>query len=436
MDQTTVDLYKPDFWWVLAVAVLVLVPLVSPRLRKWAWATINLGFLYMLLSGLPDLKRIQELVYQGNFVEVRNLAVYSRPAFAFVLGGVLAAWFVLQAVQFLRSSHWRRLSILPVLVGGLAVFGLFLLHKLHSETLYGTDHSKELMHSLGLTNPRVQPLKSMLVTIGFSYVALRMVEALRLTYEGTHPAPDLPSTINYLLPFHMLAAGPIQGYADFVAQPAVPPPLTAADALAGIERIAQGLFKKYVVAIAVARAFMTLRFSAPSYLLFDTLFFYVWLYLDFSAYSDITVGAGRLMGIATPENFNRPYIARNLIDFWDRWHISLSRFVYRNIFVPVQLALLRRTGPDKALRCASVAFTVSFLLCGLWHELSVRWFLWGALHAAGLVTVNWYRFWLQKHLSREAFNRYRKHRGIRLVAIILTQLFAAMTLVVASWPQS
>lgn len=432
MDHTTVDLYKPDFWCVLAVAVLVLVPIVSPRLRKWAWSAINVGFLCMLL-GLPDARRIEELLYQGNFVGVRNLLVCSRPVF--VLGGVLVAWLVLQAIQFLRVRRWRRLSLLPLLAGGLAVLGLFLLHKLHSDTLYDEYRSKELMLSLGLTSARVLPLKSILVAIGFSYVALRLVEVLRLTYEGAQPAPDLLSAINYLLPFHMLTAGPIQGYADFVAQPPVPPRLTAADALAGIERIARGLFKKYVVAFVLARAFMTLGFSAPSYFLFDVLFFYFWLYLDFSAYSDITVGAGRLMGIATPENFNRPYIARNLIDFWDRWHMSLSRFIYRNVFVPVQLSLLRRTGPEKALRCASVAFTVSFLLCGLWHELGIRWLLWGAMHAAGLVTVNWYRFWLQKHLSREAYSRYRSNRGIRAAAIILTQLFAALTLVVASWPQ-
>lgn len=431
MDNTTVDLYKPDFWCVLAVAVLVLVPMVSPGLRKWSWAAINLGFLCVLL-GLPDVRLIEELIHQGNYAEVGLRIGTSRPVLIF--GGVFAAWFVLQVIQFLRSRGWRRLSVLPLAAGALTVLGLFLLHKLHNDDLFDTERSKQIMHSLGLTGARVQPLKSLLVSIGFSYVALRLMEALRLTYEGTHPAPDLPSAINYLLPFHMLAAGPIQGYADFVAQPAVPPPLTAADALVGIERIACGLFKKYVVAIVVARSFMTLRFSSPSYLFFDTIFFYIWLYLDFSGYSDITVGAGRLMGVATPENFNRPFIARNLIDFWDRWHMSLSRFVYRNIFVPVQLWLLRRTGPEKALRCACVAFTVSFLLCGLWHELNIRWFLWGALHAAGLVVVNCYRYWLQKHLSREALNRYRAHQGIRVAAVVLTQLFAAATLVVASWP--
>jgi D-alanyl-lipoteichoic acid acyltransferase DltB (MBOAT superfamily) len=115
--------------------------------------------------------------------------------------------------------------------------------------------------------------------------------------------------------------------------------------------------------------------------------------------------------------------------------MSLSRFIYRNVFIPVQLALLRRTGPQAALWCAGVAFSVSFLLCGIWHELNVRWALWGLMHAVGLVTVNFYRAWLQKVLSREALNRYRAHRGIRVAAIIVTQVFAATSLLVASWPR-
>ncbi|HET6884350.1 MAG TPA: MBOAT family O-acyltransferase [Pirellulales bacterium] len=431
MDQSTVDLYKPDFWCVLTVAVLVLTPLVSPILRKWAWAAINLVFLGVLL-GYPAPERLRELLHRGAFQEAALFVGSSR--LALVCGGVLAAWLVLKAIARLQAIGFRRLSMLPLFLGGVAVLGLFLLHKVHSQTLHDYDRYRELLEAAGLTSSRLQPLKSLLLAIGFSYVALRLVEALRLTYEGRHPAPDLPSAINYLLPFHMLAAGPIQAYSEFVAQPAVPPPLTASDALRGIERIAQGLFKKYVLATIVLRAFLTNGFQASSYLFGDMMFFYLWLYLDFSAYSDITVGAGRLMGVATPENFNRPYVARNLIDFWERWHMSLSRFIYRNVFIPVQLTLLRRTGPQRALSCAAVAFTVSFLLCGLWHELNVRWLGWGAMHALGLITVNGYRFWLQKHLSREAYNRYRTHRGIRMAAIALTQVFVALTLVVALWP--
>lgn len=426
MDRATIDLYEPGFWRFLAIAVLVLVPITSAPLRKWALAATNLAFLGMLL-GLPDLPHIGRLLQRNEFGDAAAAAISSGLGLACM--GALIAWAVLQAIQ------WRRLGAAPLVLSGLTVLGLFVIHKLPAETLYHTERLREALETIGLTGSRMQPLKAVLVTVGFSYVALRMVEVLRLTYEGRHPAPDLPSTVNYLLPFHMLAAGPVQAYADFTAQPAVPPPLSASDALRGFERIVHGLFKKYVLATIVHDAFLT-DFLAPfPYRVAEIMFFYLWLYLDFSAYSDITVGAGRLMGVATPENFNRPYVARNLIDFWDRWHMSLSRFIYRNLFTPVQLFLLRRTGPQRALWCAAAAFSVSFLLCGLWHELSLRWVLWGACHAAGLIVVNGYRSLLQKRLNREQMTRYRANRLIRVAAVVLTQVFAAATLAIAVWPQ-
>ena len=427
MDLFTVDLYKPDFWCVLAVAVLVLVPITSPTARKWAWAAINLSFLGLLL-GIPDPQYLGRLVEHHDVGEAAATLAASGAGLAFA--GILIAWIGLQAIQ----RRW--LGTLPLVFGGAAVLVLFVINKVSVETLYDSHAFKELFDDIGLSSARIQPLKFVLRAVGFSYVALRLVEVLRLTREGRHPAPDLPSTINYLLPFHMLAAGPIQGYADFLAQPDLSPPLTASSALRGVERIAHGLFKKFVLAAIVEGALLT-GFKAPlPYLALETLFFYVWVYLDFSAYSDITVGAGQLMGVATPENFNRPFVARNLIDFWDRWHMSLSRFIYRNLFIPVQLSLVRRSGPERALWCAAAAFTVSFLVCGVWHELNLRWALWGAMHAAGLVTVNWYRAWLQRRLGREAFNRYRAHRGIRLAAVVLTQLFVAVSLLVANWPHN
>lgn len=424
MDRAALDLYKPDFWCVLAVAVLVLLPITSPGLRKWAWAAVNLAFLSVLL-GFPDPLRLWELGQRYEFSDAAALVATS--ALGMACEGILAAWLILHAVER------RRLGSLPLIVAGLVILGLFLIRKLPADTLYNAEGFASLLEAVGLSVAPVQPLRMLLVAIGFSYVTLRLVEVLRLTHEGRHPAPDLPSTINYLLPFHMLVAGPIQGYADFVAQPAVPPPLSASDALRGVERIAHGLFKKFVLATLLDEMFLT-RFVAPfPYRAVEGLLFYFKVYLDFSGYSDIAVGAGRLMGVATPENFNRPYVARNLIDFWDRWHMSLSRFVYRNLFIPVQLALVRRRGPQAALWCASVAFTVSFLLCGLWHSLNVRWALWGAMQAGGLVTVNVYRAWLQRRLSRESLSRYRASRSIRLAAIALTQSYAAASHMVASW---
>ena len=143
------------------------------------------------------------------------------------------------------------------------------------------------------------------------------------------------------------------------------------------ERIANGLFKKYVLAQGLEALLLTGFHAHGAYTILEIQLTYLWLYLDFSAYSDIAVGIGRLIGVATPENFNRPYLARNVIDFWERWHISLSMFIRRNVFIPIQLTLMRRTSGRAPLWIASFAFVVSFLLCGLWHSLSWVWVAWG-----------------------------------------------------------
>jgi D-alanyl-lipoteichoic acid acyltransferase DltB (MBOAT superfamily) len=163
--------------------------------------------------------------------------------------------------------------------------------------------------------------------------------------------------------------------------------------------------------------------------LLDVQWHYLWLYLDFSAYSDIAVGIGRLLGVATPENFSRPYLARNLIDFWERWHISLSQFIRRDLFIPIQLALVRRTGGRYPLAIASFAFAVSFVLCGLWHSISLTWLAWGGVHAAGLIACNVYRHLLQRHLGRKGVHHYLANRWVHLLAIFLTFEFVAFSLV-------
>ncbi len=161
---------------------------------------------------------------------------------------------------------------------------------------------------------------------------------------------------------------------------------------------------------------------------------YIWLYLDFSAYSDIAVGIGGLMGVATPENFNRPYLARNVIDFWERWHISLSQFIRRNVFIPIQLSFMRLTDGRAPLWIASFAFMVSFLLCGLWHSIGWTWAAWGLYQASGLIICNLYRHVLTKRLGRKGVNRYLANPWIRVFAIILTFEFAAAGVAIVTYP--
>jgi D-alanyl-lipoteichoic acid acyltransferase DltB (MBOAT superfamily) len=226
----------------------------------------------------------------------------------------------------------------------------------------------------------------------------------------------------------MLAAGPIQAWSDFTRTHAQSSPIDAGSVLDAIDRIVHGLFKKFVLARVIELTLLT-KFSAPwRYQIIEIQAYYLWVYLDFSAYSDLAVGAGRLLGVATPENFNRPFGARNIIVFWDRWHMSLSAFVRRNVFIPLQLHLMRKSGGAHALAIASVAFSASFLLIGLWHELSFRFLLWGAMHAAAVVVCNVYRRKAVPALSRRGGAAFLSGRAYQVLTTVLTFEFVAFSL--------
>jgi D-alanyl-lipoteichoic acid acyltransferase DltB (MBOAT superfamily) len=391
MGSSGVDLYKPTFWLVAVLAIVLLSGLKNATARKWVFALANLGFIGLHVSP-PTLK----------FIGL-SLA-----------GLVAAAVAICTLLRMVQAGYIR----LPLAAGGIAVLALFVLHKLPS--------------AFATSGPL--PLNSVLITIGFSYVALRLIDLARAVADGDYPAPDPIALINYALPFHMLAAGPIQAYTDFAGQPGVPLASTASTSLRSIDRLVGGLFKKYILANFIEKMFLTgFRADGP-YFFLEAQLNYIWVYLDFSAYSDIALGLGGLMGMATPINFNRPYVARNVIDYWERWHISLSMFIRRNLFIPVQLKLMRLTGGRFALAIASFAFFVSFTLCGLWHSISGPWLAWGVLQAVGLIVCNLYKAALMKWLGRRGVNAYLANRWIRVISTIVTFEFIAATLVVVMYP--
>jgi D-alanyl-lipoteichoic acid acyltransferase DltB (MBOAT superfamily) len=374
----SVRLTEYPFWLTFFGALLVLTPLTNGTARKHALAGFNVAFLFLVTG----------------------------PSAAWIVAGLLASWLVLRTAA---SARWRRIVAVAASVISAA---LFCVHKL-----------PELADTTGTGF-----FSRYLAIIGFSYVVLRFVEIFRYVYEQRECPPPV-ATLNYLLPFHMLAAGPIQSYAEFRQQPDVPPPLSREDVLSAIERVVLGLFKKLVLARLVQDLFLTTDPDGNGFYVFlEMQVFFIWLYLDFSSYSDIAVGVGRLIGVATPENFNKPYLARNMVDFWDRWHISLSQFVRRNVFIPLQLTLVRATNGKRVLLPATVAFTASFLLCGIWHEPSVRYFVWGGMHALGLVITNTYRYVLAKRLGTAGVKQYMSMPRYRVLATFLTYEYVAASL--------
>src|SRR5579884_3499480 len=369
------------YFWLIAIAgIVALRVLTHAPTRQYAWATLNLLFLWFVLGWL----------------------------IVPLLGGGAVLFFLLRDYQ--RPNHRLFLTVLIATVAS----ALFLAHKSAFFGHVGGDLW----------------LQQLLAAVGFSFVFLRIVDVARALQDGRGPPPGPAELVNYLVPFHMLAAGPIQAYDDFARQPGVPTPLTTRETLDAAQRVAGGLFKKFVLAYAVRKVFLTDLQADGIWFVLEVQMLLLWLYLDFSAYSDIAVGLGRLMGVATPENFDRPWLSRNLIDFWDRWHISLSHWIRRNLFIPIQLNLMRRYPRTDPVLIASLAIGVSFFMAGIWHGLSPGWLLWGAMHAIGLVAVRLYTGWLQKRRSPAEIAAYRDNRILLLVSRAATIEYAAIAFAV------
>lgn len=373
MPEAFIALNGPLFWGTVFLGIVLTALTRGTSLRNWALAFVNTAFLALLL--------------QWDVV--------------LVLALLLVAWLALKASRNPTGAH---LALTALGVGALY---LFIIHK-------------------GVQLPGANPtLFRILTAIGFSFVALRIVEIVRAIWEERHLPPDLPSFINYIVPFHMLAAGPIQAYDEFVVNAdriEKPSPRTV---LAGAERIATGLLKKFVIAFAIREAFLTDFQAQGLYVLVELQFFLLWLYFDFSAYSDIAVGIGKLMGVATPENFNNPLVARNLVVFWERWHISLSMFIRRNLFIPLQLAAARRGLRPKL--SAAIAIILAFELCGLWHGFAISWLVWGSMHGVGLAVVRLYGDFLQRTLGPQGMKAYRSNVLIRWMCTAVTFEYLALT---------
>jgi alginate O-acetyltransferase complex protein AlgI len=367
------------FWLVVALGLVVAVPLTRAGPRRLAIAGLNLGFLAWV---------------QHAWVIATLLFL------ALSYGAVLA---VERGRSRGNTAFWAT---------ALGALGLFVALK-----------------APALSRQLPSPFVLWLSALGFSYVALRLLDELAFVRDKGD-APSFIEHVNYLVPFHMLTAGPIQAYGDFKTQPVVPEALSFAESLSACERIVLGLFKKVVLAHLLERLFLTGFRSQGAYFVLEVHLFLPWLYLDFSSYSDIAVGVGRLLGLRTPENFDRPYLARDMVDFWQRWHISLSQWIRRNVFLPMQMTLQRRYPERSPLTTSSVTLLFAFGLCGLWHMVSWRYAAWGLMHAVGVVAANAAQTLGIKRLGRAGYQAYRRRSLPRVIGIVLTFEFVAWSLAI------
>jgi D-alanyl-lipoteichoic acid acyltransferase DltB (MBOAT superfamily) len=164
--------------------------------------------------------------------------------------------------------------------------------------------------------------------------------------------------------------------------------------------------------------------------------YYVYLYLNFSGWCDMAIGAAGLLGIRVAENFDRPFTSRNVQEYWSRWHITLSGYMRDTVFSPLSKALVQRMGPKRAPHAIAITIMVVFLLMGLWHGVAWHYVVYDLLQGAGVATVHYYTLWLKRRLGRDGYARYMADGRIRAAATALTFSFQTASLFFFANPAS
>jgi len=339
------------------VVLCLVVPAVALRLafRRIRWAVL-----------LPTAVMLAVHASSDTVPGVRRATI----AIAFVIGYALLQWFVaaglLWTTRAAPASRARILFYVSVAIG-----------------------------LLPLVIVRLRPdLDRAIALVGLSYVTFRALDVVFSIRDGLVKRVPLDEYLAFLLAFPTISAGPIDRFQRFGDDWRRPQDGTSvlADLDTGIHHIVRGFLYKFIAAALVAHYWMS---AAAHHRGFAAMVSYMYaysayLFFDFAGYSAFAVGVSALLGIHPPENFRRPFFARNIRDFWDRWHISLSWWFRDHVYMRFLIAATRGRWFSSRHFASYVGLVLAFGLMGLWHGPHVRYVLYGLYHAVLLIGYDVY----------------------------------------------
>ena len=364
----------------------------------------------VLLLGFV-LRRRTEL--QNVFLLFASLFFYAWGEFDYtvvLLVSMLANYGFGLAVHASRSRAWRRGSLALGIGFNLALLGSF---------KYANFFADNLNLLFGWTGAEALVLAPVPLPIGISFFTFQAMSYVIDVYRGDAPVERSPLRVGlYIALFPQLIAGPIVRFRA-VALQMRERHASAEDLAVGVRRFVVGLGKKVLVADSLAPtadAIFALSSAelSPGAAWLGVLCFGLQIYFDFSGYSDMAIGLGRMFGFHFPENFNAPYTSKSVQEFWRRWHMSLSFWFRDYLYVPLV------AGRRSALQ-GVMALMLVFFLCGLWHGAAWNFVVWGLVHGAFIA------------LERTPFGTFIQGRGLPVArAYTLFVVFVAFVFFRAS----
>src|SRR5687767_15339429 len=289
--------------------------------------------------------------------------------------------FAAQVIARTPSQVTRRRALIAAVAFDLGLLGVFKYLGFFVSELDGA------LDSIGLGSPL--PLVQIVLPIGISFFTFQAISYVVDVYRGVTPAASLVDVAILQAFFPHLVAGPIVRANELLPQLRTPRDPRAVLAGPALFMIVGGLLKKTVIADELARRVVDPVYSDPSAHSAGelTLAFYGFaaqIYCDFSGYTDMAIGLALLLGYQLPQNFNRPYLALSVRDFWRRWHMTLSRWLRDYLYIPLGG---NRHGSRRTYR----NLMLTMLLSGLWHGAAWTFVIWGGIHGTALSVERWGR---------------------------------------------
>ncbi|MBQ9021832.1 MAG: MBOAT family protein [Eggerthellaceae bacterium] len=354
----------------------------------------SLVFLFVFLSIHLLVYYLINPKYRNAVLLISSLIFYSwgGPRYLILLmGNTLASWFFALCIEKAQTQNAKRLAIVGELVVLLGILGYFKYIGFFLGNIQAVFGVPEL-------------IPNVVLPIGISFYTFQLISYVVDVYRGkVHAQPSYWKLLLYSSLFHQCIAGPIVRYETVQSEIDERHP-TRTDIYYGVRRFSIGLAKKAILANSCALVADTLLPTGTGAVFTQVttgywlgmLFYMLQIYLDFSAYSDMAIGMGRMVGFHYLENFNYPYMADSIKEFWRRWHMSLSSFFRDYVYIPLGGS---RVEPILIVR----NLAITWFLTGMWHGASWNYILWGLYFFVFLVLE---RFVIQGRMPKIAGHIY------------------------------
>ena len=294
------------------------------------------------------------------------------------------------AIAMERYPAHKKLFLLSSIAGNLGILFLFKYYN------FFVTNIKVLFPATPL------PLLHWLLPLGLSFHTFQALSYTIEVYKGQQKAVlHLGIYALYVLFYPQLVAGPIERPQNLLPQLQQVSHFDAANLLVGLRLMLWGLFKKMVIADRLA-IYVDAIYGQPTQsngaaVILASYFFGIQLYADFSGYSDIAIGSARTMGFRLSPNFNQPLLAVNLQDYWQRWHISLSKWLRDYLYMPLKNSVFGRHWYFNVM--------VVFAISGWWHGANWNYFIWGELYAVFYIAWIFYKKYSPLQLPDNVWGR-------------------------------